>query len=75
MPGHIRIFDRSWYGRVLVERVDSLTSEDQWQRAYQEINDFEQWLVDNGIIMVKLWLEVDRGDPIRTVQGADGRPQ
>jgi polyphosphate:AMP phosphotransferase len=60
MPGHICIFDRSWYGRVLVERVDSLAREDQWQRAYQEINDFERWLVDNGIILVKLWLEVDK---------------
>jgi polyphosphate:AMP phosphotransferase len=59
-PGHIRIFDRSWYGRVLVERVESLVPEATWRRAYREINEFERWLVDNDTIVVKLWLEVDK---------------
>lgn len=60
LPGHMSIFDRSWYGRVLVERVESLTPEADWRRAYREINDFERWLVDNDAIVVKLWLEVDK---------------
>ncbi len=58
--GHIAIFDRSWYGRVLVERVGGLATEAQWKRAYGEINDFERSLVDDGITMVKIWLEIDK---------------
>lgn len=58
--GHIAIFDRSWYGRVLVERVDGLATEAQWKRAYAEINDFERSLTDDGITMVKIWLEIDK---------------
>jgi len=64
-PGHMSIFDRSWYGRVLVERVGSLTDEADWRRAYDEINDFERWLVDNDTIVVKLWLEVDKGTQLK----------
>lgn len=60
LPGHISIFDRSWYGRVLVERVESLAPEADWRRAYREINDFEHWLVENNAVVVKLWLEVDK---------------
>ncbi|MDW5562662.1 MAG: polyphosphate:AMP phosphotransferase [Methanomassiliicoccus sp.] len=60
LPGHMSIFDRSWYGRVLVERVEALTPEANWRRAYREINEFERWLVDNETIVVKLWLEVDK---------------
>ncbi|MBI0584144.1 MAG: hypothetical protein ISF22_07945 [Methanomassiliicoccus sp.] len=60
LPGHMSIFDRSWYGRVLVERVSSLATEAEWKRAYREINDFERWMVDNDIVVVKLWLEVDK---------------
>ena len=60
LPGHLSIFDRSWYGRVLVERVEGFASEREWRRAYQEINDFEKSLVDNGSVIVKLWLEIDK---------------
>ena len=56
--GRIAIFDRSWYGRVLVERVDGLTPEDRWRAAYDEINDFERTLVENGTRIVKLYLHV-----------------
>ena len=52
-PGHIAIFDRSWYGRVLVERVEQLTPKKDWQRAYREINEFERMLTDDGIRLVK----------------------
>lgn len=65
MPGHMSIFDRSWYGRVLVERVETLTPEADWIRAYREINDFERWLVNNDTIVVKLWLEVDKDTQLK----------
>ncbi len=56
--GGITVFDRSWYGRVLVERVDSLCTAKDWRRAYGEINDFERYLTDNGAVLMKFWLEV-----------------
>jgi len=58
--GRMTIFDRSWYGRVLVERVEGLCSEDDWMRAYNEINDFEAQLVESGVIVVKLWLSISQ---------------
>lgn len=56
--GHITIYDRSWYGRVLVERVERFATTLEWQRAYQEINDFEEQLADHGVILLKFWLHI-----------------
>ena len=56
--GRMAIFDRSWYGRVLVERVENLASEEEWKRAYAEINDFEEQLIEHGIVLVKFWLHI-----------------
>lgn len=56
--GHIAIFDRSWYGRVLVERVDALTTKVGWRRAYDEIRAFEKSLIDDGTQLVKIYLHV-----------------
>lgn len=56
--GSIAIFDRSWYGRVLVERVEEFASDSQWQRAYQEINEFERMLADDGARIVKIFLHI-----------------
>lgn len=56
--GQITVFDRSWYGRVLVERVENLTPEPDWQRAYAEIDSFERMLVDDGVRLVKLFLHI-----------------
>lgn len=56
--GGMAVLDRSWYGRVLVERVEGFASEEQWGRAYEEIVDFERMLVAEGMILVKCWLEV-----------------
>lgn len=56
--GRITIFDRSWYGRVLVERVEGFASEDEWRRAYAEINDFESQLIEHGIVLVKYWIHI-----------------
>lgn len=58
-PGRLCIFDRSWYGRVLVERVEGFAEPDDWQRAYAELVDFEQQLVETGHLVHKFWLEVD----------------
>jgi len=57
--GQIAIFDRSWYGRVMVERIEGFCNEGEWKRAYREINYFERQLVDFGIILFKFWLHVD----------------
>src|SRR4051812_48282802 len=56
--GGMTVLDRSWYGRVLVERVEELASEEEWRRAYGEIVDFERSLTLDGMVIVKLWLEV-----------------
>jgi polyphosphate kinase 2 (PPK2 family) len=56
--GHVTLFDRSWYGRVLVERVEGLASPAEWGRAYDEINDFERQIVEHGSVLVKFWLDV-----------------
>ncbi|NLI73410.1 MAG: phosphate--AMP phosphotransferase [Euryarchaeota archaeon] len=60
LRGHITIFDRSWYGRVLVERVEGLATGDEWRRAYREINDFERSVVNDGVKIIKIWLEIDK---------------
>src|SRR6478736_429015 len=54
--GQIGIFDRSWYGRVLVERVEGFATDKEWKRAYQEINEFERTLADDGVIFLKFYL-------------------
>lgn len=63
--GRVTIYDRSWYGRVLVERVEGFAREDQWRRAYAEINDFEQQLVEAGIVLVKFWLHITPQEQLR----------
>ena len=57
--GHIAIFDRSWYGRVMVERLEGFCTADDWQRAYDEINEFEQELTDSGMVVIKFWVHID----------------
>ncbi len=59
-PGEITIFDRSWYGRVLVERIEGFAQEDEWKRAYREINEFERQLTDDGVILIKLFLHLSK---------------
>jgi polyphosphate:AMP phosphotransferase len=63
--GHVTLFDRSWYGRVLVERVEGLATPGEWQRAYDEINDFERQLVEHGSVLVKFWLDVSPSEQER----------
>jgi len=63
--GGMTVFDRSWYGRVLVERVEGFATEEQWSRAYDEINGFERTLADEGSIIVKLWLHVSPEEQLK----------
>ena len=63
--GHITLFDRTWYGRVLVERVEHLIPPETWARAYGEINDFEDHLTSHGIVLVKLWMHIDADEQLR----------
>ncbi len=63
--GQFAIFDRSWYGRVLVERVEGYASEDAWSRAYHEINEFEEELAEHGIVVVKFWLAITKDEQMK----------
>jgi polyphosphate kinase 2 (PPK2 family) len=63
--GHVAIFDRSWYGRVLVERVEGFCSEADWLRGYSEINDFEHELIEAGVIVVKFWLQISQAEQLK----------
>ncbi len=63
--GRITLFDRSWYGRVLVERVENLAAEQEWRRGYSEINSFEQQLAEHGIVLVKYWLHITADEQMR----------
>lgn len=58
--GHIAIFDRTWYGRVMVERLEGFCSENDWQRAYNEINEFEYELASWGAVVIKFWVQIDK---------------
>jgi polyphosphate kinase 2 (PPK2 family) len=62
--GHVAIFDRTWYGRVLVERVEGFCSENDWLRAYSEINDFEHEMADAGVIVLKFWLQISQAEQL-----------
>ncbi len=63
--GQMAIFDRSWYGRVLIERVEGLTPIPDWIRAYEEINNFERTLADDGVVFIKFWLHLSEKEQLR----------
>lgn len=63
--GQFTIFDRSWYGRVLVERVEGFADKSDWMRAYGEINDFESEMHRHGVIIAKFWLHISRDEQLR----------
>ncbi|MDY6945333.1 MAG: polyphosphate:AMP phosphotransferase [Pseudomonadota bacterium] len=72
--GSITIYDRSWYGRVLVERVRDLTPDADWQRAYAEIVEFERQLTEHGLFVAKFWLSVGKDEQLRRFQARDEDP-
>ncbi|GAA4191895.1 hypothetical protein GCM10022252_32400 [Streptosporangium oxazolinicum] len=72
--GGMAVLDRSWYGRVLVERVEGFATEEQWSRAYGEIVEFERTLAAEGMIMVKFWMHVSEEEQLRRFQDRAGDP-
>ncbi len=72
--GGMAVFDRSWYGRVLVERVEGLATRDQWLRAYDEINNFERSLADEGMILVKFWMHISSEEQLERFQKREKDP-
>ena len=63
--GHLTIFDRTWYGRVMVEKIEGFCSENEWQRAYNEINDMEEHMTNFGCIVIKFWLQIDKEEQLK----------
>ncbi len=72
--GEIAIFDRTWYGRVLVERVEGFASKPEWQRAYDELNAFEKTLTDDGVSLTKLFLHIDSKTQLRRFKDREKDP-
>jgi polyphosphate kinase 2 (PPK2 family) len=72
--GEIAVFDRSWYGRVLVERVEGFATEEEWKRAYQEINELERTLADDGAIIIKLFLQVSKAEQLKRFKQREADP-
>jgi polyphosphate:AMP phosphotransferase len=73
--GHIAIFDRSWYGRVMVERLEGFCSENDWQRAYNEINEFEKELHDWGAVIIKFWVQIDKDTQLERFTERQNTPE
>ncbi len=73
--GHIGFFDRSWYGRVLVERVEGFSQQHAWQRAYEEINDFEKSLHNSGAIIIKFFLSLDKDEQLERLKDREDTPE
>ncbi len=74
LDGYVSIYDRSWYGRVLVERVEKFARDDEWQRAYTEINHFERQLTEHGIVLVKFWLHISPEEQYRRFKEREKTP-
>jgi polyphosphate kinase 2 (PPK2 family) len=72
--GGMAILDRSWYGRVLVERVEGFASEEEWRRAYDEINSLERMLADEGTVLAKLWLHISDAEQLERFEDRQGDP-
>ena len=70
----VLMFDRSWYGRVLVERVEGFAKEAEWKRAYREINDFERQLSEAGMIVVKFWIHIGKDEQLRRFEQREQTP-
>jgi polyphosphate:AMP phosphotransferase len=70
--GMVTIYDRSWYGRVLVERLEGFAAEPEWRRAYREINEFERELTERGVILLKFWLHLSKDEQLRRFRDREG---
>ena len=72
--GGMAVFDRTWYGRVLVERVEGFASQEEWTRAYDEINNFEAGLADEGMVLIKFWLHISSEEQLRRFEAREKDP-
>jgi polyphosphate kinase 2 (PPK2 family) len=72
--GELAIFDRSWYGRVLVERVEKYAKKVAWQRAYDEIRHFERLLTDDGTVLIKFWMHISKDEQMRRFKEREANP-
>ena len=73
--GHIAIFDRTWYGRVMVERLEGFCSENDWRRAYNEINEFEKELKEWGAVIIKFWVQIDKDTQLERFEERQNTPE
>lgn len=73
--GHMAIFDRTWYGRVLVERIEGFAAEEEWSRAYSEINNMEEQFVNAGYIVLKFWIHIDKEEQERRFHERENTPE
>ena len=73
--GHVAIFDRTWYGRVMVERIEGFCSENDWKRAYNEINEFEKELDDWGAVIIKFWVQIDKDTQLARFTDRQNTPE
>ena len=73
--GHVSIFDRTWYGRVMVERLEGFCAEDDWKRAYNEINEFERQLTDWGAVVLKFWIHIDQDTQLQRFNDRQSTPE
>ena len=73
--GHVTIFDRTWYGRVMVERLEGFCTENDWRRAFNEINEFEQELTDEGAVVLKFWVHIDKDTQLQRFTDRQNTPE
>ncbi|MBO4396148.1 MAG: phosphate--AMP phosphotransferase [Eubacterium sp.] len=73
--GHMAIFDRTWYGRVMVERIEGFATEEEWKRAYAEINNMEAQLVKNGTVVLKFWMHIDKDEQAARFKSRQETPE
>ena len=73
--GHICVFDRTWYGRVMVERLEGFCTEKEWKRAYNEINEFERMLTDWGAVVLKFWIHIDKDTQLERFNNRENTPE
>lgn len=73
--GHVAIFDRTWYGRVMVERIEGFCTTEEWKRAYKEINDMEKDLYDAGAVVIKFWMHIDKDEQERRFTERQQNPE
>ncbi len=72
--GRMGVFDRTWYGRVLVERVEKFATKSEWQHAYREINEFERTLTDEGMVLVKFWIHISKKEQLERFKNREKDP-